>query len=825
MQLIVSVTPTPDNMKMNRPLNQSPPLKTRLALIVGALAVVAAVISSQAQSVFSDDFESYADQAAFDASWTPRTTAMLLSTAQKHSGTNSILQDATALKSVKPLSAHVTSENLYLSCWFRDGSGGNSARSFITVEGRATDGDYTSSLVQLVAIGRYNNITGSKYYGREANGSGGGTSEGATAMTATWFQLGGAANKSTGWHRAEIAGVRMPDLSIKYRFYIDGVLGGACTDAGGNRDFNFVACGSFSTSTDTTYFDDVKVESLTMVPQIDTSPTDVTVNELQNATFTVAASAGGTLNTYALNTLKYQWQRYDDLTAAYTNIPSATASSYSIPVTHAADAGSYQAVVTDAYGRLPATSAAATLTVTAIASPVIDSQTGGGIVNVGGSATFTVTAHGTPTLTYTWKRNGSQVATGTASSYSINPVAAADAGTYTCVVHNDSPPDATSADMVLTVNLPPTLAAPPATVPVAAKLEIGVGASSTPALSATGTMVQDFEAYGAGSLVMFAQPSFSGTTSANLDLDTGQNATIVADVYPAGHLSPRVLKSSWTWNGTGAGTLRFTTSGTQVGHRPIISYTNRLRFDICSDRSLKVALGVRDTSPTGAIGTTDPATSGQIEWVGVTTSPTPDRTVAAGTWTTLDFNPATDPVKNAWGVGNGVLDSTTGKGALEDLYLVTVDGLPNANNVYLDNFIVLAAHPITFTLGTVTGPATGATIDQYTGKITWTPTALGPVTFQVTATDDYGLSSTQTFTVTVVPSPARITSITYSAGDVTISGSGAALQNFRLKSSSDLTTPMSGWTTEETDTTKTGSFNWTLLNPDKQYFRVESYGD
>lgn len=96
-------------------------------------------------------------------------------------------------------------------------------------------------------------------------------------------------------------------------------------------------------------------------------------------------------------------------------------------------------------------------------------------------------------------------------------------------------------------------------------------------------------------------------------------------------------------------------------------------------------------------------------------------------------------------------------------------------------------------------------------------------------TDAYGLSTSTTFNVTAMPSPATIDSISApnSFGDVTITGHGAALQSFRLKSSTNLSLPVASWTQEDTDTTKTGSFSWTVLGPTdaQKYFIVESYGD
>ncbi len=810
-------------MKMKLSFNQSALWKTRLTRIVGALAAVAAIASSHAQSVFNDNLDGYANQTAFTGVWqtTATGTELTLSTVQEHSSPQSIVQGAAAAISAAPMSAHVNSDVLYFRCWFYDSSG--SSRSWAAPEAYNNDTTYAgASLLQALGIGRYNSIDSAHYYGREANGTAGGTSEGASAFNSGWFTL--AISISTGWHKFEIVGLRQADLSIKYRYYVDGALGGACVDAGGVRQFNWVRCGSgLSNGSGSNYYDDMVVEALTMTPQINTDPAPLTVSELQPASFAVGASAGGTPNTYALNTLKYQWQFND------ADISGATTSSYSIAsASVSANEGNYRCIVTDAYGRVPATSAEAYLTVNPIQSPVIDSQTGGGVVNVGSSTTFTVTAHGDQPMTYTWKQNGTQVATGTDNFYAINSVVAGNAGTYTCVVRNDASPDATSAPMILTVNNLPGLTTP-------SSLSVGIGgtytyrlrASSTPALSSEATLFEDFESAANGGLVMFDQPSFSGSTSGNLDLTAGHNNfSMVTNQFPAGHSGTHVLKSSWTWNASGAGALRLVTAiatGMTLTN-PIISFSGKLQLDIFCDQNLEVALGARETSPTGAIGTSDTQTqSATIERIGMSGG-VPTKTVTANTWTTLDFDPLTDPIQAY--TGNGVLDSTTGKGVLEHLWFVNTGTLPNDNNVYLDNFAVVYTNGFTFSL--TSGPA-GATIDQYTGLINWTPTALGPQDFTVLVTDAYGLSTSTTFNVTAMPSPATIDSISApnSFGDVTITGHGAALQSFRLKSSTDLSLPVASWTQEDTDTTKTGSFSWTVLGPTdaQKYFIVESYGD
>jgi autotransporter-associated beta strand protein len=65
-----------------------------------------------------------------------------------------------------------------------------------------------------------------------------------------------------------------------------------------------------------------------------------------------------------------------------------------------------------------------------------------------GTATFSVVALGAPT--YQWRRNNVDITGANASSYQINPVESANAGTYTCYLLNGSG-NTTSAGAVLTV--------------------------------------------------------------------------------------------------------------------------------------------------------------------------------------------------------------------------------------------------------------------------------------------------------------------------------------------------------------------------------------
>lgn len=69
-------------------------------------------------------------------------------------------------------------------------------------------------------------------------------------------------------------------------------------------------------------------------------------------------------------------------------------------------------------------------------APAITAQPAGLVVAPGGSATFSVTATGSPPPTYQWQRNGTAITGATAASLALTNVQASDAGDYRVVVTN-----------------------------------------------------------------------------------------------------------------------------------------------------------------------------------------------------------------------------------------------------------------------------------------------------------------------------------------------------------------------------------------------------
>jgi hypothetical protein len=180
--------------------------------------------------------------------------------------------------------------------------------------------------------------------------------------------------------------------------------------AGDAGNYDVVVTGSCGNATSGT-----AVLTINAATAITTNPASQTVCAGGNVTFTAAATGTGAIS--------YQWRK------GGVNITSANVASYTINGAVASDAANYDVVVTGSCGS--ATSSAATLTVNI--ATAITSQPTNQASCVGGSITFVVSATGT-NVAYQWKKGGIDIPLANAASYTINSVAAGDAGTYAVLV-------------------------------------------------------------------------------------------------------------------------------------------------------------------------------------------------------------------------------------------------------------------------------------------------------------------------------------------------------------------------------------------------------
>jgi Abnormal spindle-like microcephaly-assoc'd, ASPM-SPD-2-Hydin/Immunoglobulin domain/Immunoglobulin I-set domain len=311
-------------------------------------------------------------------------------------------------------------------------------------------------------------------------------------------------------------------------------------------------------------------------PSISFQPASQTVAAGQSATFSVTASGSPPLT--------YQWQRNG------TSISDATSASYTTPATTTSDNDAqFTVTVTGTVGNV--TSNPATLTVTAVAvAPSITTQPANQTANAGQTATFSVTATGTATLTYQWKKNGTAINGAISASYTTPATTASDNGATFTVTVTNATGNVTSSATTLTVNLPPTISAQPANMTVI------VGQTATFSVTATGTGTLTYQWNKNGTAISGAT-SASYTTPATAATDNGalfsvtvtgvagnvssNGATLTVDVPPTITAQPgnqtvtagQTATFSVTATGTGTLTYQWKKNGTAIGGATSAAFT------------------------------------------------------------------------------------------------------------------------------------------------------------------------------------------------------------------------------------------------------------
>ena len=153
-------------------------------------------------------------------------------------------------------------------------------------------------------------------------------------------------------------------------------------------------------------------------------PASVTAEIGTTATFSVVAAG--------VMPITYQWQKDGG------DLPGANGSILNLAGVAAGDAGVYRCVLSNAQGG-PVTSAGAVLTVNY--NPiVITEHPQGSVVVPGQDYVLHVSASGSGTLAYQWKKDGSPLTGAEQSSLALVEVQLADEGNYSCVVTSEYEP-------------------------------------------------------------------------------------------------------------------------------------------------------------------------------------------------------------------------------------------------------------------------------------------------------------------------------------------------------------------------------------------------
>lgn len=229
-------------------------------------AVVALPLVSSAQVLVDENFDGYADQAAFQAAWPPigATASGTLSSLLSASAPNSINYATTAQRNERSFteSGTVTANTIIrFSFDFYDSNGAAQPyRQYANLQ----DGASPGSSAQLISLGLNNNQTSS------ANG---GNFYMARILGYTPTDTGGASGsyfklnenplllRTTGWHNLAV------EISATdFRFFVDGSLARTVANSYTLRSYDVVRLGSGLTAGAEANFDNVRIEVL-QVPE------------------------------------------------------------------------------------------------------------------------------------------------------------------------------------------------------------------------------------------------------------------------------------------------------------------------------------------------------------------------------------------------------------------------------------------------------------------------------------------------------------------------------------------------------------------------------
>jgi hypothetical protein len=194
---------------------------------------------------------------------------------------------------------------------------------------------------------------------------------------------------------------------------------------------------------------------------VTSNPANQSVNAGSGVSFSVAASGSGTIS--------FQWQRSSDNGLTWDAVGGATSATYAFTADASEDQYRYRCQASNGCGG-PALSSSALLTVCSQAA--VTNGPSPQSVTAGATATFSVTATGTPSISYQWQYSSDNGGTwndvasgGLAATYTFTAATGQNGWQYRCAVATGCFLTAFSPAALLTVCTPPTVTQQPSSQP------------------------------------------------------------------------------------------------------------------------------------------------------------------------------------------------------------------------------------------------------------------------------------------------------------------------------------------------------------------------
>ena len=288
--------------------------------------------------------------------------------------------------------------------------------------------------------------------------------------------------------------------------------------------FSVTVSNSVGTATSNTAI--LTVTSAAVAPSITSQPASLSLTAGQSATFSVATTGTAPMT--------YQWSKNG------AAISGAVYSTYTTPVTTVADNGAqFNVLVSNSMGT--ATSNAAMLNVkAAVIAPSITSQPASRTVNAGQTATFSVAATGTATLTYQWNKNGAAISSPNSTSYTTPVTSSSDNGAQFSVTVSNTAGTINSSAVSLTVTAATIFLNSSASSLSFGNVDVSTSSNQNVILTNAGNANVTI------SQVMVAGAGFNSTGANGIILSPGQSTTLTATFAPSasGAASGKITVSS-----------------------------------------------------------------------------------------------------------------------------------------------------------------------------------------------------------------------------------------------------------------------------------------